>query len=340
MTKDVPLANDYPYGARLGYRRLRSNPHVRDLTSEVQVQPKDLIQALFAVDGISEPQPVPGIPGTFRDTSESLLRQVESDLENGCSKFLLFPVPDAGQQHSHQFSYEFATRQVESLKSRFGKDLWLALDVCLCSSTDHGHCGIMNAAGDHLLNVASTEALAQQALCFAQAGADCVAPSDMMDGRIASIRKILADHQHDQTIIMSYSAKFASAFYGPFRVACDSSPSKGENQLSDRTTYQMDPRRPSDAFNCSLRDWQEGADILMVKPSVFYLDVLKDLTTQISAPFAVYYVSGEHAMIECAAEKGLVDGPRAHQEAWLAMKRAGASMIISYAARYATQWLG
>jgi porphobilinogen synthase len=192
---------------------------------------------------------------------------------------------------------------------------------------------------DHVLNPESTDALAQMALAAAQAGADCVAPSDMMDGRIRVIREILDNNNCAQTVIMSYSAKFASAFYGPFRIAQNSGPDQNM-KLQDRKTYQMDYRRPDDALACSVRDAQEGADILMVKPVVHYLDVLKTLTEQINLPFAAYYVSGEHALVEAAASQGLVNAQAAHIENWHGIARAGGQIIITYAARYARKWLG
>ncbi len=327
------------YAQPLGNRRFRQNKHIRELVREVRVHPEELIQGLFVVDGIKEKEAIPGIPGTYRDTPETLLMQVEDDLAKGVSKFLLFGVPGPQDKHSHDFDHSFTVSQIKALKDKFGSDIWLAVDVCLCASTISGHCGILNDCGDHVLNPESTEALADMAVQYAQAGADCIAPSDMMDGRVLAIREALDDHGLNQVMIMSYSAKFASKFYGPFRVACDSAPDESV-KLKDRTTYQLDYNRPQDALTCSWRDYEEGADILMVKPVVHYLDILKTLSDEIPAPFAVYYVSGEHACIEAAAEKGLIDAAQGHVEAWHAMKRAGASMIITYAARYGREWLG
>ena len=327
------------YGQPLGNRRLRQNEHVRELTRQVRVHPEELIQGLFVVEGITEKEEIPGIPGTYRDTPQTLLEQIESDIKAGVTKFLLFGVPAPESKHSCEFDHSFTAGQIKAIKDKFGDDIWLAIDVCLCSSTQSGHCGVLNDMGDHVLNPESTQALAEMALEFAQAGADCIAPSDMMDGRIRAIRQILDDNGFDQTMIMSYSAKFASKFYGPFRVACDSAPDKAV-KLKDRTSYQLDYCRPQDAITCSWRDYDEGADILMVKPIIHYLDILKTLTDQIPAPFAVYYVSGEHACIEAAAEKGLIDAAQGHVEAWHAIKRAGGSMIITYAARYGKEWLG
>lgn len=325
------------YGETIGYRRLRGSRHVRELVSRVNVNYRQMIQPLFVTESQNEREALPGLTGTYRDTPASLLKQVESDLKSGANKFLIFASPKA--KHAHDFDHSFLTSQIAALKKQFGDDIWLAADICLCANTTHGHCGIMNDAMDHVINPDSTNALAEMALACAQAGADCVAPSDMMDGRIRAIRNILDDNHLAQTVLMSYSAKFASAFYGPFRIAQNSKPGQGAVKLTDRKTYQMDFRRPDDALLCSLRDAEEGADILMVKPIVHYLDVLKNLTDQIDLLFAAYYVSGEHALIECAAEKGLIDAPSGHVETWHAIRRAGATIIITYAARYAKQWL-
>ncbi len=295
-----------------------------------------MIQPLFVAENLPARAEVPGIPGTHRDTPDSLLRQVEFDLKNGATKFLLFASPAA--KSTREFDHSFLASQIAALKKQFGEDIWLVADVCLCASTAHGHCGILNDAMDHVVNPESAAALAEMAVDCAAAGADCVAPSDMMDGRVAAIRTALDHADLDCTAIMSYSAKFASAFYGPFRIAQDSAPDK-KLKLQDRKTYQMDFRRTDDALICSLRDAEEGADILMVKPAVHYLDVLARLTTEIPLPFAAYYVSGEHAMVEAAAAQGLLDARAAHIENWHALRRAGARMIITYAARYAREWL-
>ena len=320
----------------LSLRRLRADRHIRDLTRTVHVDYRQLIQPLFLVDGIKEKEAVKGMSGVFRETSDTILRQIESDLSNGVSKFLLFTVPS--QKALTDFHYDFAATHIQEIKKRFGSDIWLALDVCLCSSTEHGHCGILNDAHDHVVNDVTTEALAKQALAFAQAGADCIAPSDMMDGRIKAIRTALDDHDLQRTLIMSYSAKFHSKFYGPFRAAADSSP-KGNVILKDRATYQIDPGDYQGALRASLRDAEEGADILMVKPGLPYLDILAKLSDAIPLPWSVYQVSGEYAAIEALAAAGLVDPVAAHLELWTAFKRAGASSIITYGARYAKEWL-
>jgi len=228
--------------------------------------------------------------------------------------------------------------QIAAVKQRFGKAVWLAVDVCLCSATPHGHCGVLNDSQDHLDNSASVKELAAAALAYARAGADCVAPSDMMDGRIGAIRAALDDNGLERTVLMSYAAKFHSSFYGPFRVAADSAP-KTASGLPDRASYQIDPSRAGDALLSVERDVAEGADILMVKPGMPYLDILADLSRQFAQPWAVYEVSGEYAGIELLAEQGLANRVNAHREAWTGFVRAGASMIISYGARHAKEWL-
>ena len=324
----------------ISLRRLRQNPAIRDLTREVRFSHEQLIQPYFVVEGIREKEKIPGLTGVYRDTPDSLLHQVESDLEAGCNKMLLFGVP--GTKSEKNFNFDFTSSQIASLRKRFGSDLFISVDVCLCSTTTHGHCGILTAEGDHVENSSSVSELARAATRYAHAGADCVAPSDMMDGRIRAIRDSLDQAGHERTLLMSYSAKFHSRFYGPFRVAADSAPKGGAADkvlLKDRATYQIDPGRPSDAYLSSLRDAEEGADILMVKPGLPYLDILKDLSEKIKKPWAVYEVSGEFAAIELMAKEGLIHAPSAHLESWTALIRAGAEMIITYGARSAQQWI-
>ncbi len=266
-----------------------------------------------------------------------MLAQIEADLAAGCSKFLLFGVP--ATQQARNIDWSFTAGQIAAIKKRFGNKLWLAVDVCLCSSTPHGHCGVLNDAHDHLDNAASVKELVAAALAYARAGADCVAPSDMMDGRIGAIRQALDAQGLERTVLMSYAAKFHSNFYGPFRVAADSAPRGDGVLLTDRSSYQIDPSRANDALLAVERDVREGADILMVKPGLPYLDILADLSRRFAQPWAVYEVSGEYAGIELLAEQGLANRVHAHLEAWSAFLRAGASMIISYGARHAKEWL-
>ncbi|MBL7717045.1 MAG: porphobilinogen synthase [Bdellovibrionales bacterium] len=325
----------------LTLRRNRGNPWVRELTREVRVSVEQLIQPLFVVEGIPARESIPGLTGVFRETPETLLQQIEKDLEVGVTKFLLFGVPK--NKGLSNFDPSFVASQIQAAKKRFGKKIFLAVDVCLCSSTAHGQCGVLSDSGDHVMNPETVSELVKAAVAYARAGADCVAPSDMMDGRIGAIRRALDEEsaKHPslkQTLILSYSAKFHSKFYGPFRVAADSAPKTiaGMSEpLKDRATYQIDPGRPSDAYLSSVRDQEEGADILMVKPGMPYLDVLADLSKRIPLPWAVYEVSGEYAAIELMAEKGLIQRNAAHLEAWTAFIRAGAEIIITYGAREA-----
>jgi porphobilinogen synthase len=323
-------------GQNLNQRRLRQDRFIRELTREHRVSVEQMIQPYFIVEGIKSREAIPGITGTFRETSDSLAAQIEKDIELGVTKALLFGVPST--KGTQAFDYSFTAREIEKLRKRFGKSIWISTDVCLCSSTTHGQCGIVNDAGDHIENSATVSELAKASVAYAKAGADCVAPSDMMDGRIAAIRQALDHAGHNRTVLMSYSAKFHSKFYGPFRVAADSAP-KGDLALKDRATYQIDPANYRDALESSLRDAREGADILMVKPGLPYLDVLARLSSEIHKPWAVYEVSGEFASIELMAREGLVNGPAAHCEAWTAFVRAGASMMITYGARFAQEWL-
>jgi porphobilinogen synthase len=322
--------------ASLRLQRTRDNRHIRELTRGVHLHPSQFIQPLFVVEGLKEREPVPGLLDVYRETPASLLRQVEADLEQGIAKFLLFGVP-ATKSDQH-FSHAFTSARIGDLRGRFGHDVWIAADVCLCSHTTHGHCGILNDARDHIVNPATVAALAEAALQFAEAGADCVAPSDMQDGRVAAIRAALDGAGLPRRAIMSYAAKFHSAFYGPFRVAAESAPGR-EGPLRDRATYQIDPARADDALRSAERDAAEGADILMVKPGLPYLDVLARLSADLPVPFAVYQTSGEQAGIDLLAERGLADPARAQLETWTAFARAGARMIISYAARRARAYL-
>jgi porphobilinogen synthase len=322
----------------LSQRRLRQNPLVRELVRETRVSHVQLIQPYFAVQGIKDREVIPGLTGTHRDTPDTLLKQIEKDLEAGSNKLLLFGVPTA--KTAKGFNYDFTSSQIAAIRKHFGNDVFISVDVCLCSYTSHGHCGILNPEGDHVENGASVAELAKASLQYAQAGADCIAPSDMMDGRIGAIRQILDGAGLERTLVMSYSAKFHSKFYGPFRLAADSAPKAGSvSKLTNRATYQIDPGNIQDARASSLRDVEEGADILMVKPGLPYLDVLAKLSQEIKKPWAVYEVSGEYAAIELMAQQSLIAGPEAHVESWTAFVRAGASMIITYGARYARGWL-
>lgn len=316
----------------LSLRRLRRSPALRALAREVTLAPDKFIQPLFVVEGLREREPVNGLAGVYRETPESLAAQVERDLDAGIDKFLLFGVPRAPRERD--FDHGFTAGQIGALRARLGRAAWLAVDVCLCAHTVHGHCGVLDEAREHVDNGATVAELALAARAYAGAGADCVAPSDMMDGRIGAIRAALDAGGHEAVAIMSYAAKFHSGFYGPFRTAAGATP-HGSGALADRATYQIDPARARDARLSAERDAAEGADILMVKPGLPYLDVLKELAASIPRPWAVYQTSGEQAALELLAREGLGDAARLQLETWTAFQRAGAQAIISYAARRA-----
>jgi porphobilinogen synthase len=315
---------------------LRANNHIRELAATARVDGREFLQPIFVDEALTERAPVKHLQGVYAETLNSILPSVEADIAAGVRKFLLFPVPASKAEHLFQF--DFAASIVAVLKANFGNDIWLAADLCLCSYTTHGHCGILNAEGTRLLNDETVQLLTLYAERLAGSGADCIAPSDMSDGRIRAIRQRLNDAGFDHVAIMSYAAKFASTLYGPFRDVCKSAPS-ASSALQGRTTYQIAPDNLHDAVQSALRDLDESADILMVKPAGWYLDVVTQLRQHTHAPIAVYHVSGEYAALEQLAANGLVERSAAHLEFWTACKRAGANIIISYAAREAQAWL-
>lgn len=319
----------------LTQRRLRANTQIRSLASTVRLTHHGFIQPLFVEEGLLEQRSVAGLNAVFVDTFDSVLTTIQADVDAGISKFLLFPVP--ASKTVSTFDFSFARDVIRKIREAFGSSIWLASDICLCSYTSHGHCGLLTADQQRLLNHETVEILSGYALQLAEAGVDFVAPSDMMDGRIAAIRSRLDMYGFDFVGIMSYAAKFSSQFYGPFRDACHSSPnSKG---LSNRKTYQMSPANPNDAIASALRDEEEGADVLMVKPAALYTDVIQSLSAKTLKPIAAYHVSGEYAAIEALVEKGLAERALAHLEVWTALQRSGAGIIISYAARNAKKWI-
>jgi porphobilinogen synthase len=319
----------------LTQRRLRVDTHIRELTASVKLTHKSFIQPLFVDEAIESPREINGLNGVQVDTIQTVLTSIENDVKSGITKFLLFPVP--AQKKDKDFDFSFAAAVIKKVKETFGEDIWVASDVCLCSYTTHGHCGILNEDHSQLLNSRTVDVLSHYSSLLANAGADCIAPSDMMDGRIAAIRNKLDALGYEQVSIMSYAAKFSSQFYGPFRDACHSAPNtKG---LQNRKSYQVSPFNINDAIASALRDEKEGADILMVKPATLYCDVITKLKQQTLKPLAAYHVSGEYAAIEALAEKGLLNRDAAHIETWAALQRSGADIIISYASRYAKEWI-
>ena len=326
----------------LTQRRLRTDTHIRELTASVKLSHRSFIQPLFVDEAIAEPRPVNGLADVEVENPSTVLKTIERSIKSGATKFLLFPVP--AEKKESNFNFSFATAVVKSIKENFGNDVWIASDLCLCSYTTHGHCGILNHDHSKLVNHKTVDVLSKYATQLAVAGADCIAPSDMTDGRIASIRTSLDAIGSDTVSIMSYSAKFSSQFYGPFRDACHSAPNSnalpaGRQGLKNRRTYQLSPLNSNDAVASSLRDEKEGADILMIKPAALYTDVIAKLKQQTLKPIAAYHVSGEYAAIESLAEKHLVNREAAHLEVWTALTRAGADIIISYAAKNAKEWI-
>jgi len=319
----------------LTQRRLRTDAHIRELTAGFHLSYKSFIQPLFVNEALNEPIDLVGLNGVQSETIHSVLHTIENDIANGIHKFLLFPVP-SNKVASH-FNFSFATKVVKAIKEQFGNDVWLATDLCLCSYTTHGHCGILNGDHSKLLNNKTVEVLSKYATELAVAGTDCIAPSDMMDGRIAAIRNILNALNFDDVSIMSYSSKFSSQLYGPFRDACSSAPNT--HGIKNRKSYQISPFNTNDAVASSLRDEEQGADILMVKPAALYTDIIAALKQKTLKPIAAYHVSGEYAAIEAMVQQGFMQREAAHAEVWTALVRSGASMIISYASRRAQEWI-
>jgi porphobilinogen synthase len=309
-------------------RRLRRSGPMRDMTAETRLHPSMFCQPHFVIPGQNERQEIGSMPGISRETPDLLLRTVESDLALGIKHVLLFGLP-----HDKSPTADSALdpdgpvpTAVSLLKENFGQDLLVSCDICLCAYTDHGHCGVIEDG--EVLNDDTLPLLAGMASVCAQAGADIVAPSDMMDGRVGAIRVALDLQGMEDVAIMSYSAKYASAYYGPFREAADSAPSFG-----DRASYQMDPRNSFEALREVELDLEEGADIVMVKPALAYLDVIRMVRDAVEVPVACYNVSGEYSMLKAAAKAGLVDEARITRETLIAMARAGADILITYHGR-------
>jgi porphobilinogen synthase len=308
-------------------RRLRRSEPMRALVRETEVRPQDLVLPLFVVEGEGIRRPVASMTGVDQTSVDELLRDAEEALRLGIPAVLLFGIPDEKDEAGTQGYAEngIIQRAVRRLKAEL-PELLVITDVCLCEYTSHGHCGLIH--GGDVDNDATVELLARMAVTHAAAGADVVAPSDMMDGRVGAIRAALDEAGFAQTAILSYAVKYASAFYGPFRDAAASTP-----QFGDRRTAQMDPANVREALREARLDVEEGADMVMVKPALAYLDVIHRVKEETGYPVCAYHVSGEYAMIEAAAERGWIDGPRAHREALTSIRRAGADMIISYWAR-------
>jgi len=314
-------------------RRLRQNDGFRRMIRETRLSVDDLILPLFAIDGKGIKNPIDSMPGQFQLSIDHLVKTSKKAHELGIPAVMLFGIPDkkdplATRAYAKDGIVQKATR---ALKDKV-PDLNVITDVCLCQYTDHGHCGFVD--GQIIDNDATLDLLARTALSHAKAGADMVAPSDMMDGRVAEIRNILDENDLSNIPIMSYAAKYCSAFYGPFRDAADSAPKFG-----DRRTYQMDPANSLEAIREVTLDIEEGADIIMVKPALPYLDIVCRIREEIDLPLAAYNVSGEYAMIKAADKMGWIDGKKVMMESLTAIKRAGADMILTYFAIEAAEEL-
>jgi porphobilinogen synthase len=305
-------------------RRLRQNNSFRRMIRENVLSTNDLILPLFVKSGKNDKKPIPSMPGQFQMSVDNIVKEVKKAHNLGIPAVVLFGIPDKKDPlaTSAYAKNGIVQKTIKELKNKV-PEVIVITDVCLCQYTDHGHCGVVD--GHTIDNDASLDILARIALSHAQAGADMVAPSDMMDGRVAEIRQTLDENDYHNTPIMSYAVKYCSAFYGPFREAAHSSP-----QFSDRRTYQMDPANSLEAIREAAMDVEEGADIIMVKPALPYLDIICRIRDEVDLPVAAYNVSGEYAMVKAAEEKGWIDGKKVMMETLISIKRAGADMILTY----------
>ncbi len=314
-------------------RRLRQSPALRRLVAETQLSVSQMVLPLFVRQGKKLRHPVAAMPGVFQMSPDEILREATAAYALGVPAVLLFGIPDKKDaQASGAYAAKGIVQQTVRLLKKELPELLVITDVCLCEYMAHGHCGVVQ--GGKILNDPSLALLARTAASHAEAGADMVAPSDMMDGRVRAIRAALDEKGFTETPIMSYAAKFASAFYGPFREVAESTP-----QFGDRHSYQMDAANANEALREVALDIQEGADIVMVKPALAYLDILHRVKTEFGYPTAAYAVSGEYSMIKAAAAQGWIDERAVTLESLLAMRRAGADILITYSAADVARWL-
>lgn len=315
------------------HRRLRQTPAMRALVRENHLHIDDLIYPIFVVEGENIRSEVPSMPGVFNLSLDHLLTEIEEVVSLGIKAVLLFGVPKEKDELGHgAYDEHGVVQEATRLIKKNYPDLLVIADTCLCEYTSHGHCGVIEN-GD-VLNDQSLQLLADTAVSQAEAGADIIAPSNMMDGFVIAIREALDDAGFENVPIMSYAVKYASAFYGPFRDAADSAP-----QFGDRKTYQMDPPNRLEALREAESDVNEGADFLIVKPGMPYLDIVRDVRNNFNLPVVVYNVSGEYSMVKAAAQNGWIDEKRIVMEMLTGMKRAGADLIITYHAKDAAKWL-
>jgi porphobilinogen synthase len=317
-------------------RRNRKNPIIREMVAEIRLHKDMLVYPVFAMPGKNLIKEISSMPGIFNYSVDELIKHTEKSLKLGVNKLLIFGVGEKKSENaisSHQQNSIVSTA-ISELKKEFKDDIFLISDVCLCAYTTHGHCGVLE--NGYVKNDESVDILTKMALSHARAGVDMVAPSDMMDGRVGAIRNLMDSNGFTETGVMSYSIKYASAYYGPFREAADSSP-----QAGDRKAYQMDYRNSLEAMQEAILDENEGADMLMVKPALAYLDVIKQLKLNTNLPIACYNVSGEYSMVKAAALKGWIDEGKIVRENLTAFARAGANIIITYHALDALEnnWL-
>ena len=318
-------------------RRLRQTPALRRMVSETELSASRLVLPLFARAGHKLRNPVSSMPGVFQLAPDEVLREAAAAFEAGVPSVILFGIPDAkDEKASGAYDPDGVVPQSIRLLKKELPELVIITDVCLCEYMSHGHCGIVHRGEKttSILNDPSLVLLAQAALCYAEAGADIIAPSDMMDGRVRAIRNLLDEEGFIDTPILSYAAKFSSAYYGPFRDAAESAPKFG-----DRRSYQMDPANASEALREVALDIEEGADMVMVKPAISCLDLIYRVKSTFGYPTAAYAVSGEYSMIKAAAERKWIDERALTLESLLAMKRAGADIIITYSATDVARWL-
>jgi porphobilinogen synthase len=315
------------------HRRLRYNPLLRDMVRETVLTKNDLIYPLFVVPGTKIKKEIKSMPGVFNLSIDELIKECKEVRDLGIPAVILFGIPEHKDEVGSE-AYDdngIIQRAVRTLKAEV-KDLLIITDVCMCEYTSHGHCGVLN--GEEILNDETVSLLAKEAVSHATAGADIIAPSDMMDGRVAAIRKALDYKGFNKIPIMSYAAKYSSGFYGPFRDAADSTPAFG-----DRKSHQMDIGNINEALREVAEDIEEGADIVMVKPAGPYLDVIRKVKDTFGMPTAAYQVSGEYAMIKAAGANGWIDEERVMVEAAFAIKRAGADMFLTYFAKDLAKWI-
>lgn len=314
------------------FRRLRRDGRIRSMMQETRLHPKDLIYPIFVIEGEQIRNPVDSMPGIFQYSVDCLDEILDRVKEAGIGGVMLFGIPARKDpQGSQAYASDGVTQRAVRYMKEHYPEIYIVVDICLCEHTSHGHCGMV--CGEEILNDETLPYLVKMAVSLVEAGADMAAPSDMMDGRVAAIREGLDRAGFTQTPIMAYSAKFASAYYGPFRDAAHSAPGFG-----DRKSYQMDCANGQEALREIRADIEEGADIVMVKPALAYLDVLKEAALTFDMPLAVYNVSGEYAMVKAAAANGWIDERRIVLENLTAMKRAGAKIIITYHALEAAAW--